>query len=42
VSSDSAETCWTVLRAAAKGDNTARSTFLRRYLRTVRDFFAQR
>ena len=42
VSSDPADTCWTVLRAAAKGDNTARSTFSRSYLSTVRDFFAQR
>lgn len=36
------DTCWTVLRAAAAGDDAARSAFSRGYLATVRDFLSQR
>jgi len=39
---DPADTCWTVVHAAAKGDSEARSTFSRNYLSTIRDFLAQR
>lgn len=42
VSRDPADTCWTVLRAAARGDDAARSTFSHSYLKTVRDFLRQR
>lgn len=36
------ETCWTLIRAAAKGDQDARSTFARSYLPVVRAYLAAR
>ena len=36
------ETCWTVLRAASKGDAAARSTFSRSYVATIRDYLEAR
>jgi len=39
---DPNETCWTILRAASGGDQTARSTFSRTYLATIRSYLAAR
>jgi len=36
------ETCWTVLRDAATGDEAARATFSTTYLSTVREFLGNR
>lgn len=36
------DTCWTVIRAAAAGDATARETFSRSYLPPVRAYFGAR
>ncbi|MEM7205315.1 MAG: sigma-70 family RNA polymerase sigma factor [Planctomycetota bacterium] len=42
MTSDPQETCWTVLRAASRGDATAQSTFVRVYQPPVRDYLAHR
>ena len=39
---DSQETCWTLVRAASRGDAVARSTFGRSYAATLRSFFRAR
>ena len=36
------DTCWTVLRAASKGDTVARSVFARSYLRPIRAYLDRR
>lgn len=40
--SDPADTCWTVLRAAASGDTAARSTFARSYAGPIRAYLQRR
>ena len=42
VTSKAGETCWTVIRAAAAGDDVARSTFTAFYLAAVRGYLAAR
>lgn len=42
MSPDSTETCWTVLRAASKGDAEARQSFSRSYLDTIRGYLTVR
>ena len=39
---DSQETCWTVVHAAANGDNDARATFSRNYSAAIRGFLEAR
>jgi DNA-directed RNA polymerase specialized sigma24 family protein len=39
---DPADTCWTVVRAASRGDAEARASFSRTYAATIRGFLAAR